>query len=692
MPVLAALAALILLSRSAGGQAPNRDATPDPGYASRVAAYEALRAKDYHRAIASFRDAIQAGSPTPSQQAAVRKDLAYTLLKIGETEEARDQFAEAMRLDPADRHVALEYAFLAFETKQQRQARLVFDRLRSDPGATAEQRRTAGEAFDNIDRPLREGIARWIEAVQHEPANFSAHEELARLAEQRNESTLAAEHFERAWRLRPDQRALLVELGTVWQRMGRHAEAHAALLAASRGPQPRAAESARELLPRRYPYVSEFEAALTLDPGNSELRRELAYLHLEMNNSAAAEREFELVLQHDPDDRLSAAQLGFLRLKRRDEAAAMPLLQRVLASGDDELSDRVRTALRLPQTLRRRPDTPRRSVSTQAKLLGERSLEKGYLNDALKYLQIAHENDPVDFGVMLKLGWTHNLLKQDQEALKWFQLARRSPDPAVAREADRAYQNLRPAFARTRVTAWAFPMFSSRWQTLFGYGQVKLDTRIRNWPLRPYVSLRFVGDTRGTVQSQPGSQLAFRPQFLSESSFIAALGVATRTWQGLTGWWESGQAIRYLNPEQGESRMLPDHRGGLSFARSVGHVLAPESKGWFAETTGDALFLSRFDNNFLIYSQNRMGYTLPRTGPLHLQAFWNAHITLDAKRQPWANFVEAGPGLRIRLPGMPQQIILSLEALRGAYRIREGLALPEVYHDLRIGVWYALTW
>ncbi|HEY6391865.1 MAG TPA: tetratricopeptide repeat protein, partial [Bryobacteraceae bacterium] len=71
-------------------------------------AYDALRQKNYEQAIAAFQQAI---ALVPNH-AAIRKDLAYTLLKTGETEAARDQFAEAMRLDPADQHVALEYAFL----------------------------------------------------------------------------------------------------------------------------------------------------------------------------------------------------------------------------------------------------------------------------------------------------------------------------------------------------------------------------------------------------------------------------------------------------------------------------------------------------------------------------------------------------------------------------------------------------
>ncbi|MGH9612881.1 MAG: tetratricopeptide repeat protein, partial [Bryobacteraceae bacterium] len=68
-------------------------------------AYAALRGRQYDEAISLFHQAITADP----KRVAFRKDLAYTLLKVGESEEARDQFAEVMRLDPADTHVALEY-------------------------------------------------------------------------------------------------------------------------------------------------------------------------------------------------------------------------------------------------------------------------------------------------------------------------------------------------------------------------------------------------------------------------------------------------------------------------------------------------------------------------------------------------------------------------------------------------------
>ena len=82
--------------------------TDDPAFAPLTTAYQALRAKDYDAAIAAFREAAALAPDRP----AIREDFAYTLLKTGETEAARDQFAEALRLEPANDQIALEYAFL----------------------------------------------------------------------------------------------------------------------------------------------------------------------------------------------------------------------------------------------------------------------------------------------------------------------------------------------------------------------------------------------------------------------------------------------------------------------------------------------------------------------------------------------------------------------------------------------------
>src|SRR5437899_3298331 len=85
--------------------------------------------------------------------------------------------------------------------------------------------------------------------------------------------SITAEHFEKAFQLKPDLRSLLLDLARIWKAQGRIEDSTAALLAASRGGEPRTAEAARELLPARYPYVYEFRCALAIDPKNIELRR-----------------------------------------------------------------------------------------------------------------------------------------------------------------------------------------------------------------------------------------------------------------------------------------------------------------------------------------------------------------------------------------------------------------------------------
>ena len=581
----------------------------NPAYAPLTRAYDALHAHDYDTAIANF---LKAGEAAPSR-ASIRKDLGYAYIKVGENILAREQFRQAMTLDPSDTQVALEYAFLCNDTKEQAQARRIFDRLRKTGNATAER------AFQAIDAPLAAGIERWKKAIEMGANNFSAHYELATLAEQRDDLALAAEHYEKAWRLRPERRYVLVDLGRALKAAGQEVKANAALLAASRGGESRAEELARELLPDRYPYVPEFRSALELDPPNVGLRRELAFLLLQMNHAAEAELELRALADPPVQDLLSIAQLGLLLYARGDRAEATPLFQRVLDSDDEDLSNRVRDARHLPH----RVLAGSTESANDAKTMAARSLQAGYMKDALRYFELALEEDPGDYAAMLQLGWTNNILHHDVQAFHWFDLARRSPDPKIAQEAAHARDNLRESVETLRTTAWFYPMFSTRWHDQFGYAQVKTEIRTR-LPIRPYLSVRFVGDTRETIgKTTPG----VAPQYLSENAFILGAGVRTIPWHGVTGWFEAGSSMSYVT-----GHMLPDYRGGISAARSVGHTLGSEGSGAFADSTLDAIFVSRFGNDSLLYSQSRFGYTV---GPhsVRVQFYWNANATIDTQRQ-----------------------------------------------------------
>lgn len=646
-------------------------------------AYHLLRGGDYETAITLFQQEL---AKDPSR-VAVHKDLAYTYLKIGDSEAARDEFAAALRFAPNDHHLALEYAFLCNETKRQAEARRIFDRIRKTGDGSS--RATAEQAFENVDRPLREGIARWQAALRQSPSNFSIHKELAELAEQRDELPLALEHYQAAWKLKPEMRSLLVDAGRVAKALGKQDLANTCLIAASRGAEPRAAEAALELLGPRYPYVYEFERAIQLDSENAGLRRELGYLYLEMKKADDAERAFTKLVELLPNDLVATAQLGFLRLARKDGEAAMPLLQKVLDGPDEELADRVRKTLRMPQTLRRRSEVPRKQVSAEARTLAERSLQAGYLKDAVKYLTIAHETDPLDFSVILKLGWAYNVMKDDPTAVRWFRLASRSPDPAIAEEASRAYRNLAPELQRVRTSGWLFPVFSSRWHDVFTYGQVKTEFRIKRLGLRPYFSTRFIGDLRGEMG---GSSAAISPQYLSENSVIFGLGVATVPKFGLVAWGEAGMSVSYLGRRPDHGLAKPDYRGGLSYGKGFGRLLGGEKGGAFFETNDDVVFVSRFQNDILFYSQNRSGWTFAPSealGGFQLQLFWNQNVTADKGRQYWANFSEMGPGMKFRFASMPPSLYFTVSALQGVHTVNEGNPRGPRFHDVRAGFWYA---
>jgi tetratricopeptide (TPR) repeat protein len=676
------------MAEEPGKPVENQDAI---AYQALTRAYAELRVKNYDGAVADFTEGIRL-SP---HRADIRKDLAYTLLKIGENEAARDQFGEAMRLNPADTHVALEYAFLSFESVDRTShgeaiagkavARRIFDRVRHDSAADDASRASAEQAFHNIDGPLEANIERWKQALATGPETFSAHFELAEQAEQRDELELAVEHYRRAWQMLPVRKGVLLDLGRVLVHLNRMDEGNAALLAASRGGEPRAAEFAKGMLPDRYPFVYEFRRALELDPHNIELHRELAYLLLRMADrnevpAAEAENEFRIIVDSEPADLLSAAQLGFLYLGRNETVKAAPVLKRVLDGGDEELANRVRVALHLPQQLRRTasPD----EAAAEARIMADKSIQAGYLKDALKFLKIAHDADPVDFSLILKLASVYNMLHDDRTAMRWYALAKQSEDDAVAGKAATSINSLRPSTEDFRTTVWSFPMFSTRWHDLFSYAQMKTDMKLKrtNW-FRPYISLRFIGDTRETLQGSTASA----PQYLSESSFITAVGVASKPVFGATAWAEAGESIGYLT-----DHAIPDYRGGVTWSRSRGENIFSKERGFFFETNDDLVYVSRFDHDTLGYTQNRAGYT-PATLPLQTQLFWNLNFTGDLKRQYWANFAETGPGVRFHWNGTPDALTVTVSALRGVYMVNQGNPRKPNFDDVRIGAWYALT-
>lgn len=286
--------------------------------------YAALRAGQYDAAVAAFERALEA---EPGLRH-VRKDLAYTLLRRGDREAARDHFDRLRREDPGDEQSALEYAFLCYETRRVQEARRAFHMLRLAAKQEA-VRRTAAEAFENVDRPLREGIERWSEAVRRAPQQWSAHEELAQLAEMRDELALAAEHYELAWKLRPQKHELLLRLAHVWRELGREDRARAALATAWRHGSTRVSEQAREMMQGELPRPDEAVLAVPALPQQETVRSAAPLPALEMGERSLAGsylndayRYLRKAVEEEPDNARAQYLLGVTaNLLQRDEEA-----------------------------------------------------------------------------------------------------------------------------------------------------------------------------------------------------------------------------------------------------------------------------------------------------------------------------------------------------------------------------------
>ena len=642
----------------------------DAAYSALQRAYAALTAEDYDQAVAGFRESLALNAAQPQ----VEKELAYALLKTGATHDAREAFTRAVALDPADELAAMELAFLQHETGQAAEALTTFERLSGSDDA--QLRELASATARNLRAELDAAIARWVEAIAQDPANRSVHLELADLYAQSNQPAEAAAQYLKGWRLPgPDGDEVLVKLGRARLSADDPEGAHGAWLLAAQSAETRIAETAKSLLPQRFPWANEFRAALALDPQHAALRRELAYLLLEMDQPAEAIAEFETLLAAHPNDYQAAAQLAFLYQEAGDTARAAALLAKAQESRDPNVAEPAGIQL---QAIREERSAPLREM-------GEKSLEKSYLLDAQRQFAEAYSANPADYAAALKLGVVYNLMQQDREAIEWFRIATASDDPRIAEQASRSYANLAPQYRFARTTVWMYPFYSRRFSTVFGYAQAKTEFRIGNSPVKPYVSLRLAGDVR---RRAGGSS----PSLLSESALIAAVGASARLNHGLTLWGEAGESFSYLGATpDGVPRAAPDYRGGANWFRARGATLGGDEPGAFYEANVDVVYVSRFNDDVLAYSQFRPGYRLPNRGLLRSQVYWNWNITSDTSREYWGNYVETGPGIKLRVPAVAPPMDFSVDFVRGVHLSNRGNERGPNYFDLRIGVWYSFT-
>ena len=68
---------------------------------------------------------------------------------------------------------------------------------------------------------------------------------------------------------------------------------------------------------------------------------------------------------------------------------------------------------------------------------------------------------------------------------------------------------------------------------------------------------------------------------------------------------------------------------------------------------------------WVLAESDRVYFRAAETRDGRLQVYWNWNITADSKGEYWANFIEIGPGVRVRVPVFTKPILFGVNALRG---------------------------
>ncbi len=223
---------------------PERPLNPDdPAWVLLDQAYAALREQDLSLAIRKFLPAIA----LQPERTDVRKDLAYTYLRVGENELARRQFAEVARLAPQDETSLLELAFLDYESQvieNRSEAWRIFRRLMETGSESTRQ--TARRAFENIDHTLATYIEAKLLVARVDSGNPFVAFELGIAFHERNAFLEAVIWYRRA--VQAGQSQARLRLGEVLLRLERRQEAIDAFTTALDSGDGFVSEEARERL------------------------------------------------------------------------------------------------------------------------------------------------------------------------------------------------------------------------------------------------------------------------------------------------------------------------------------------------------------------------------------------------------------------------------------------------------------
>ena len=350
----------------------------------------------------------------------------------------------------------------------------------------------------------------------------------------------------------------------------------------------------------------------------------------------------------------------------------MPILKNVLAHGRPRDRQSVRMALHMPLVLEDRT-AEGAADELDPRILGERSYDAGFMKDALRYYTLARQANPVDASIALKLGWTNNLLHDDRDGAPLVRhrapqrRSRRSPPkPPRLDQSSPRHPNC------FRTTVWLYPLYSSRWSDLFGYGQVKTEMRVEescpSVPTRRCGCTAMSGAYSGGVKPQSLFRKRIHPRPRSRHQ-----PVARRHRRGSRPAPPSAISTAITGATIEAAFLIAKTRGASLAAEHDGLV----SRNHRRQRLHQPL-RSRSDQ--LLAEQIRLH---DGAWAVQTQSFWNNNMTFDCEAavlgelsaRPVRDFASI-------CPHMPPAMNVTVSAVRGVYLRNQGNPRPSQFYTI----------
>lgn len=338
------------------------------------------------------------GLLTPSyfvvtREAAAHNEMGVRYFQEGKTDEAVQEFLQAVSRDPDLVESHLNLGRIHLEREQLEEARQEFlEVVRIEP-LNPEPHRYLAEIFRRQD--LKEqAIAEYIRALKLFPADVMIRCQLGFLYFQTGQLPRAVDEYRAVLARDPSNIEAHLQLGFIYASQSRTDEA-----------------------------IEAFEWVVTYDPRNEQAYQWLGNLHSQKNNYSQAEKSYQKALGLKPDDPATHAHLGTLYEKHNRKEQALRELQQALDLDPGNLEARQRLAdvyikarqpdraiQELEEVLKFHPQS-----STAHRQLGELYLGKNQLDQALLHFERTVNLEPASADTHNKLGRLY--LKKDYSEL-----------------------------------------------------------------------------------------------------------------------------------------------------------------------------------------------------------------------------------------------------------------------------------